>query len=105
METIPVMSEVTPAEFYREMQIVRDHIDAKHKSLRDSMENRFDVLTTKLDDHAVEDRAVERRVTIIETERIAEGRAAVKRATYIGMLSAMLTSSVIAAVNYFRAGP
>lgn len=99
------MADVTTAEFYREMQVLRDHIDTRHKSIRDSLENRFDVLTAKLDDHAKDDRVVETRVTVIETERRTEGQAAVKRATYIGMLSAMLTSATIATVNYFRAGP
>lgn len=106
------MSDVTAAEFYREMQVVRDHIDARHRSIRETMENRFDVLLTKLDDHAVEDRAVEARVHTIEIQRdeaskhqAKTDRDTAKKATYIGMLSAMLTSSVIAAVNYFRGGP
>lgn len=92
---------VTPADFYREMQILRDHIDDKHQSLRASMENRFDVLSTKLDDHARDDRLVETRVHTIEVERHAEKGQAVKRATYIGMLSAMLTQAALSAFRYF----
>lgn len=95
------MADVTSAEFFREMQIIRDHIDDKHRSIRETMENRFDVLATKLDDHARDDRAVEIRVHTIEVERTLEKGQAVKRATYIGMLSAMLTSASIAAFRYF----
>ena len=73
------MSEpVTHAQFYAEMQ-----------QMREAMIAGFHDLTEKLSVHARENQAIENRVLIIETERRGEHAAAVKLGTWAGMLGAL----------------
>lgn len=75
---------ISQRQFYEAMQVIRDQIDERHRSMRASMEDRFDKVLAKMD--------IEKRVSIIETERKSEAKQALKQSTYIALVvSAGLT--------------
>lgn len=83
---------ISQRQFYEAMQVIRDQIDERHRSMRASMEDRFDKVLAKMDIHEAKDIAVEKRVSIIETERKSEAKQALKQSTYIALVvSAGLT--------------
>lgn len=90
---------VTLGQFFETMQQLRAELLSAHHRIRDeitdqrhSMTIGFARLEEKLDRHEKDDQAVERRVTIIETERNGEGKLATKRATIIGIIAATATT-------------
>ena len=94
------MTEVTQAQFYAEVQKLRDHIDEKHKSLRESMENGFARLDVKLDAHVKDDNDVERRVVIIETQRTEEAKLQLRRGTWAGLLAGVAIQVAMKIADY-----
>ena len=97
------MGEISQAQFYEAAQKLHDQIDLRHKSLRDSMEHGFDTLTQKLDAHIKDDNVVEKRVTIMETERRGEAAQMAKVGTVAGVLAAAGLSAVVEGLKaYWR---
>ena len=95
------MSEpVTQVQFYDEMRAMREWIDAKYVSQREYVGERADKLEAMALDHAKEDRFVEKRVTIIETERTNEKALALKRSTFIGIIAAGSVTAVVEGVKH-----
>lgn len=82
------MSDITQGQFYDAIQKLRDHLDAKHTSLRESMEDGFARLDAKLDQHAKDDSLVANRVLVIETQRKEEASQVMRRSTWMALIAA-----------------
>lgn len=95
---------LTPNELRAEISLLWQHIDEKHASMREFVNERFNALEHRLAQQEHEDRGVEKRVTVIEVLREAEDKQALKRATWVGMLSSMLLTAVIQTIRYFFGG-
>lgn len=92
---------VTQGQFFESMEQIRTLIDAKHSSMREYVGERSDKIEAAMTEHAKEDRAVEKRVTVIETERAMESRQALKRATAIGAVTAFVATGFWKVVEHF----
>lgn len=84
----PMPDNATPGFIYEIAQQLRDHIDAKHSSLRSSLESGFHDIAGRLDEHTKQDQAFYDRVLRIETEREIEKQQAIKRGAWAGILAA-----------------
>ena len=91
---------VTQSQFYAEMNGLRELIDTRHRSQRDLIERISAHLEMKLDVHAKEDRKVEERVLIIETERQQESKQAVKHGAWAGIVAGGVITALIKAADY-----
>lgn len=90
---------VTQSQFFEAVQQLRDLIDAKHSNQRIYIAERFDALDRNMDIHAAEDRLVEKRVTRIETEREIEGKQAMRRGVWAGILASVGLNGLVQAVK------
>lgn len=89
------MSEpVTQGQFFEAIKQLREDHTAAHARLRETIETGFEKFGERFDLHEKEDRAVEKRVTRIETEREIEATHAVKRASWIGFIAATVMTAL-----------
>ena len=79
---------ISQRQFYDAMQVIRDLIDTRHKSMRELIESRIEQLTHAMADHVHVDDLVEHRVTIIETQRTEEAKQSMKRGAWAGFWAA-----------------
>lgn len=91
---------VTQLQFYEEMQKLRGDFQVMQTLLRGSMTEGFTGLSDKLDAHAKDDAAVEKRVTRIEIERQGEQNQAMKRGTWAAMIGAAGLTAAWEAVKH-----
>ena len=80
------MATVSSSEFYTTIEKLRELIEARHRSIRDDLENRFDRLDVALEDHKAEDRKIADLVLRIMTQREEEQKQAVKTSTWVALL-------------------
>lgn len=87
------MSEpVTQIQFYEAMQKLEDKMQDYHRRQREHLDSRTAAIQATFERHEQEDKAIEKRVTRIEEQRLAESQG-------IARLSA-LTSAIVTAVLY-----
>ena len=90
-----------PADWlFNELSMLKDETKERHERLRGDMKSGFDLLVVKLDQHAKDDAAVEKRVTIIETQRTDEEKQAVRRGTWAGILAAAGLTGALKAIEH-----
>lgn len=88
------MEPVTQGQFFEQMRALREDVLASHQGLQQSqaathqaLDTYYVRLTERMDRHERDHRDVADRVLIIETERAAEAKVAMKRSTWAGMLA------------------
>lgn len=97
-------NSVNQEQFYEAMGTLRDQIEAKHRSQREHIDVRCNAIEAVLKHHEAEDRAVEKRVTAIETDRSHEQKVAAKigarRGAWAGAAVAAGLGLVVEYVKY-----
>lgn len=90
---------VTQAQFFERMQQFDDRLQDYHRRQRQHIDDSVRELKAVLATHEDKDNAVERRVTIIETQRESEKEQAKKAGAYYGVLAAAGVNALILAVK------
>lgn len=90
---------ITQAQFFEAHQQIMQEMQRLHVRQREHIDAKVAEVRESLDDQAKEHRMVERRVTIIETQREDEAQQAVKRSTWAGLLAAAGLTGVVELVK------
>ena len=86
--------EVTSDQLHDATDKLRAHLDDRLDEIHRTINDTASKIFTKLDEHVKDDRVLENRITIIETERKVEATQAAKQSTVIALLvSAGLTGA------------
>lgn len=88
---------VTQAQFFDRMQLFDDKLQEMHRRQREHVDRRFAELEAVFSRHEDDDQAVEKRVTVIETERGIEKQQAARQGAIYGMAAAAGVNIIIAA--------
>lgn len=94
-----VGDSVTQAQFYEEMGKIRDQMQAHHKSQRELIDAKTAAIVAVFEKHEEKDAAVEKRVTIIETERGMEKQQAARQGALYGIAAGASVNVLIIAVK------
>lgn len=92
---------VNQSQFYERMQQSDDKFQESHRRLRELIEESVRDLKLEMAQHAKDDAVVEKRVTIIETQRAEEAKVAMKHGAWAGVIAAAGLSGAIQLVKAY----
>lgn len=92
-------ASVTQMQFYEAMQKLEDKLQDYHRRQRDHIDSKAVSFEHIFRAHEEEDALIEKRVTRIEEERRAEGKALARLSA---MTSAVTSAAVVAVAQFFK---
>lgn len=94
-----VADPITQAQFYERMQMFDEKLQDMHRRQREHVDARFGQLQAVFEKHEEDDRAIERRVAVIEIERKTEERQAQKAGALYGVMAGAGVNALVMAVK------